>query len=224
MKDIPIFPTEYGVASLFLKEIPYRGIAYIRVQDVQPGCLKQLIEECGDFCRAAGAERIYATGHPELEDYTLHCVVERMTLGQDGPCAPTAQLWPVTEATVSQWREIYNDAMKNIDLAVTQTKLDENEICQSGGAYFVHAGEEMLGIGWVREDCLLAVAAAQPGQGRRVTQTLMSLIDGPQVWLEVASTNARAKGLYQKLGFVKTGETTRWYKVFEKMPLSGKNT
>lgn len=213
MKDIPMFTTEYGVASLFLKEIPYRGIAYIRVQDVQPGCLKQLIRECGEFCRAAGAERIYATGHPELEAYTLHCVVERMTLSREQPCAPTAQLWPVTEATVSKWREYYNEAMKHIDLAVTQTGLDEKEICQSGGAYFVHAGKEVLGIGWVREDCLLAVAAVQPGQGRRVCETLMSLIDGPRVWLEVASTNGRAKGLYQKLGFIKTGEIARWYNI-----------
>lgn len=213
MKDIPMFTTEHGVASLFLKEIPYRGIAYIRVQDVQPGCLAQLIRECGEFCRAAGAERVYATGHPELEAYTLHCVVERMTLSREQMCAPTAQLWPVTEATVSQWREYYNEAMKHIDLAATQTGQDEKEICQSGGAYFVHDGKDALGIGWVWEDCLLAVAAVQPGQGRRVCETLMALIDGTQVWLEVASTNERAKRLYHKLGFIKTGEITRWYNI-----------
>ena len=62
MKDIGIFPTEYGVASLILREIPYRKEAYIRVQDVQPGALVQLLNECGDFCRACGAQTILWTG------------------------------------------------------------------------------------------------------------------------------------------------------------------
>lgn len=211
MKDIPMFTTEYGVASLILKEIPYRGIAYVRIRTVQLDALKQLLAECVSFCRAAGAERVYATGHEQLQDYPLHCVVEQMTLGQDGSGNPGAQLWPVTEETVSKWREIYNEAMKHVDLAVTQTGLDEKEICQSGGAYFVHEGNEILGIGWVEKDSLLAIAAAQPGQGRRVMETMMSLIDGPQVRLEVASTNLRAQRLYQRLGFLKTGESGRWY-------------
>ena len=33
MKDFPVFTTEYGVASLILKEIPYQGTAYITLQD-----------------------------------------------------------------------------------------------------------------------------------------------------------------------------------------------
>ena len=37
MKDFPCFATDDGVASLILKEIPYRQEAYIRFQDVQPG-------------------------------------------------------------------------------------------------------------------------------------------------------------------------------------------
>ena len=33
MKDFPVFTTENGVASLILKEIPYRGEAYIHLRD-----------------------------------------------------------------------------------------------------------------------------------------------------------------------------------------------
>ena len=35
MKDFPLFTTENGVASLILKEIPYRSEAYIILRDTQ---------------------------------------------------------------------------------------------------------------------------------------------------------------------------------------------
>ena len=43
--------------------------------------------------------------------------------------------------------------------------------------------------------------------------TLMSLDEGGQITLEVASTNERAIRLYERLGFVKTREINRWYRV-----------
>ena len=61
MKDFPMFTTEYGVASLVLREIPYRGEAYITIQDsLEP---EKLLEECISFCRICGAEAVYAKGH-----------------------------------------------------------------------------------------------------------------------------------------------------------------
>ena len=69
MKDFPCFATDDGVASLILKEIPYRQEAYIRFQDVQPGRFAPFLQECVSFCRMAGAEKIYAQGHEELSQY-----------------------------------------------------------------------------------------------------------------------------------------------------------
>ena len=61
MRDFPVFTTENGVGSLVLKEIPYRKVAYITIQDsLFP---EAFLSECVDFCRAVGAERIYACGH-----------------------------------------------------------------------------------------------------------------------------------------------------------------
>ena len=51
MKDIPIFDTDTGVSTLLLKEIPYRQTAYVKVQSVQPGGLREHLEECVSFCR-----------------------------------------------------------------------------------------------------------------------------------------------------------------------------
>ena len=70
MKDIPVFTTENGAASLILGEIPYRGEAFVRIQDsLEP---ESLLKECVSFCRMCGAERVYASGHPCLEALPLH--------------------------------------------------------------------------------------------------------------------------------------------------------
>ena len=59
LKDIPMFDTETGVSTLVLKEIPYKQVAYVKVQSVQPDGLKAHLQECVSFCRMCGAERIY---------------------------------------------------------------------------------------------------------------------------------------------------------------------
>ena len=43
--------------------------------------------------------------------------------------------------------------------------------------------------------------------------TLMSLVEGAGMTLEVASTNEKAIRLYEKLGFLRTAEKVRWYRV-----------
>ena len=69
MRDFPMFTTENGIASLILKQIPYWGSAYIRIQDSKEP--EMLLAECVDFCHCAGAQKIYATGHSVLEKYPL---------------------------------------------------------------------------------------------------------------------------------------------------------
>ena len=63
MKDFPVFTTENGAASLVLKEIPYKKEAYITLRASQAP--QALLEECVSFCRACGAEKIYATRSEE---------------------------------------------------------------------------------------------------------------------------------------------------------------
>ena len=213
MKDVPCFATENGVASLVLREIPYRQEAYVRIQDVQPGALPALLEECVSFCRMAGAEKIYAGGHDGLTLYPLHAAVYEMRGRAWVDREKLENLFPVTADTVARWRSLCNERMRRTDCAATQTAGDEKEILESGGAYFVHRAGELLGIGWLRGTELLAVCSAKPGAGERVMHTLMSLTEGAQITLEVASTNGRAIRLYEKLGFIRTGEKARWHRV-----------
>lgn len=213
MKDFPFFTTEYGVASLVLKEIPYKEEAYITLRDAQPGHEEDLLAECISFCRMAGAEKIYAAGHAWLERYPLYTSVYEMRGEARTDGEKLENLFPVTDATVAQWRQIYNEKMRHVDCAATQTAFDEKKIVTSGGAYFVHHEGELLGIGWLDGSALLAVCAAKPGAGERMMHTLMSLVEGDQMTLEVASTNERAIRLYERLGFIKVREKQRWYRV-----------
>lgn len=212
MRDIPFFTTDSGVSSLILKEIPYRRTAYIRVRDVQPEGLRTHIEECASFCRMAGAEKIYAAGHGALARYPVHTAVVEMRGTAWVDQGKLACLFPVMEETVSGWREYYNRRMAEVDNAGTLEVRDEQRILESGGAYFVHRNGALLGIGWLENGELLAVAA-EKGMGEAVMHTLMSLVEGADIRLEVASTNARAVRLYEKLGMVKTREISRWHTV-----------
>ena len=211
MKDFPMFDTEFGIASLVLKEIPYKGIAYIILREAWDP--ENLLKECVSFCRMCGAEIICASGHEILENYPLYTTVMEMQGEAAVEKAALKSLFPVTETTVTQWRNLYNEKMRPIDNAATMTASDEKRILESGGAYFVHEDGDLLGIGWLADTELLAVAAAKPGVGRVVLNTLMSLIEGAQMRMEVASTNERAIRLYEKMGFIPTKEISRWYKI-----------
>ena len=209
MRDIPVFTTEYGVASLVLKEIPYKGTAYITLQSsMQP---VELLKDCIDFCRMAGAERIYATGHTALEQYPLYTTVIKMQQLRDNLSEGDACLFPVTEQTAEQWRGIYNEKMKTVPNASTMTRQDMKECVSQGGCYFVHKGDDLLGIGLLRGEQIAAIAACVPGVGETVLRTLCNAQFSETVTVEVATNNVPAMRLYERLGYQKTAELSCWY-------------
>lgn len=213
VRDFPIFDTPYGVVSLTMKEIPYRACAYIRILSVFDGNVEALLRECVDFCTACGAERIYATGDRYLEDYPIHTAVLEMRGEARCDAEHIANIFPVTQETVAHWRAIYNERMRNTDNASTLEARDEGEIIASGGAYFVHERGELIGIGWLGDGELRCIASCVRGGGMRVMHTLLSVAEGAELRLEVASTNARAISLYEKCGFLPVKELATWYRV-----------
>ena len=210
MKDFPVFTTEYGVATLVLKEIPYRGIAYIIIRDSrQP---EELLKECISFCRMCGAEKIYARGHEVTQNYPYSCSIYEMRGQIRVDESKVEHLWPVTKESISRWRQLVNERMRNVDNAGTLEQKDEGEIL-SGGAYFVHHSGELLGAGWLAEGELKVLISSKPGAGERVCHTLFSTVPEQQIKLEVASTNERAIHLYERMGFLQVAELSRWYRV-----------
>lgn len=211
MKDFPVFTTQNGVASIVLREIPYKGEAYITLRDTLAP--EAFLNECIDFCKIAGADKIYATGHKFLEKYMLHTVIVKMqqlrvNLSEEDGC-----LFPVTEQTADQWRSIYNKKMKSVSNASTITLEDMRKHISQGGCYFVHKCGNILGIGLVNDERIEAIAACERGAGETVLRTLCNAIFSEMVTVEVALTNIPAMRLYERLGFQKTAEISKWYAI-----------
>lgn len=211
MKDFPMFTTEYGIASLILREVPYRQEAYIVIQSSEEP--EALLQECVSFCRVCGAEKIYARGHELLEQYPLHSIIYEMRGAVRVDESKVRHLWPVTEDTIGKWRSLLNERMAGVDNAGTLEKAGEKEILETGGAYFVHQNGTLLGAGWIVGGELLLLAAFQKGAGETVLHTLLSTVPDPSVKIQVVSTNHRAIRLYERAGFVKAQEIRRWYRV-----------
>ena len=211
MKDIPMFTTEYGIASLILGEIPYTGVAYIRLQTTQQP--EQLLQECIGFCRACGAETFYVTGDPYLERFPLHTAVIEMRCAISSLPQTDAALFPILPETLAQWREIYNQKMKNIPNAAYLSEKAAKAMLEAGDGYFIHRSGTLLGIGKASGGKVEAVASVQKGAGRDVVLALCSLLTEDTVSLEVAAANEKAVSLYESLGFTATRELSRWYRV-----------
>ena len=212
MRDFPMFTTENGVGSLVLKEIPYCGAAYITIQSSSNPT--DFLNECVEFCRVVGAEHIYACGHENLQKFTLYTTVIQMSAPWEMIPETDACLFPVTEQTLNRWKEIYNERMKNVDNAAYMSDKAAKDMLKRGDGYFIHRDGELLGIGIASDDRIDCVVSVVPGMGREVVSALIRALMCDRVVLEVASTNFRAIRLYESLGFIKTAEISRWYKIF----------
>lgn len=211
MKDIPVFDTENGIASLFLREIPYRQRAHIKIQSSQDP--EKLLEECIAFCRMCGAEWIDAAGHDYLEKYPLITSLYAMTCPKAALGETDACLFPVTEETVDQWVDICNDRMKDIPNCAWMDRAQGLEMLKEGDGYFIHKDGVLWGIGRASGEMIDTVISVVPGKGEAVLLALASLLDTDVVRLQVASENHRAIRLYERLGFIKVKELSRWYRV-----------
>ncbi len=211
MRDFPLFTTEYGVASLVLKEIPYQESAYILIRDsLEP---EKLVAECVSFCRACGAERIYATGDPVLEKWPFFTAMLEFRCALASLPDTDAALWPVQEQTLSQWREIYNRKVKNVPNGAWMTEAGGIEMLKKGDGYFIHRGDTLLGIGRACGGRIDWVASLLPGAGREVVAALAHALAEDTATLTAASANEKAICLYQSMGFLPVQELSRWYRV-----------
>jgi ribosomal protein S18 acetylase RimI-like enzyme len=92
---------------------------------------------------------------------------------------------------------------------------DGKELLQKGSAYFVHRDGELLGIGVAGGNFIDTVITVKSGAGESVVRALASILTEDTVRLMVADVNTRAVRLYERLGFVKVKELSRWYLVYE---------
>lgn len=212
MRDFPVFTTEYGVGSLIFKEIPYQGRAFVKIHDVSNA--NAFLAECISFSRMAGAEQVYASGHPSLAQYPFHTAIIRMRVCREALPDTDACLIPVTEPHLSDFKDIYNRRMAGIPNASYMTDQDAEQMLRNKEGYFVHRNGTLLGIGMAAGETIRTVISCAPGGGREVVLALNHALSGEFAELDVASENQKAIRLYEQLGFVKIKELSRWYKIF----------
>lgn len=213
LKNIPMFTTDSGVASLILDEIPYKAEAYIRIHSASNP--DKLIKETVSFCKAVGADVVFAAGHDFLERYPLHTQILRMECVKAALPTGTVKLQPVEESTLLQWCEIYNTYMKNVPNAATMTHGKAKGLLRNN-CFYVYENGTMLGIGMVSDKGIDAIVSLVRGRGMDVMLALCTAVRCAVVSVEVASNNIPAIKLYQKLGFTRKETISKWYCVSRK--------
>ena len=218
MKDIPIFTGQFGIATLILREIPHKRWAYVMVRSAREGKLEALVEECGQFCRMAGAERVLATADepltflPHVHDM-LELICDRTALP---PLEAPVELVPVDGENWLQFRSIYNALFRKIPNAVTYTEGDLPRVLEQGRAYLAMERGRAAGIGVCQGQELSAIGVLPDfrGLGMRLALTLLASMPGETLALRVSSSNGPALRLYEKLGFRRNRVLSQWYQIY----------
>ncbi len=200
MRDIPLFTATNGMATLILHEIPFRGDAFVWIRTVY-GSVEGLIKECEGFCKAAGADRVYFSGEPDLSAYPVYArliyrCVERSIL-------PTTEAVAVPVESSDLWLEQYRHAFRSVPAAQSTPPED--------GRYDIRMDQEQIGIGQIQGGMLLSVASLRPGMGVHCVSALAALGQGSTLRLVCAEENAPAMKLYDKLGFSRDEVKEVWY-------------
>lgn len=209
MRDFPIFVTASGVASITLSQIPYTKKAYVRIQ--QSSDPKTDLEACTSFCYGAGAEEIFITGHPICEGYACSNRILLLQTDKKRIADTDACLFPVTEKTWDQWRDIYNQKSVRIPNAAWLSLFDRDQHLKEGDCYFIHREHELLGIGKASGGRIAFIASVQKGAGAQVLSALCHAVTEDVVQVEVAEQNRKAMDFYQRIGFLPVKELARWY-------------
>ena len=94
-----------------------------------------------------------------------------------------------------------------------ETDFFGRELLAGGDGYFIHRDGKLLGIGKASGNFIDTVISVQPGLGETGVLALAELLTEDTVELMVAGANERAVRLYERMGFLKVKELTRWYRV-----------
>ena len=212
MKNIPLFTTQSGIASLILEQIPFNKTAYIRIQSSMD--LEIFLQECVVFCRAVGAEKIYAAGEGLTEKDGPCASVIRMVRERTGIPEGTLNLIPLNREHLEIFRSIYNRTMCKIPNASGMSVQDIEGIYEDGSGYLVYQFEEMVGIGIANGEWIHTIISLKKGMGEAIMRTLISALAGVWVRVELIDSNLPAKTLYERMGFSVYETVSKWHRIF----------
>lgn len=216
MKNIPVFTASAGVATLILAEIPYKQTAYILIRSVwtDPAAL---LDECGRFCRMAGAETVYASwedqllpGEPVYEMLSMSCRKAELP-----PPSGPLELVPLTPENSQAYLSIYNHCFRLVPGAATYTERDLKRLYDTDMAWLARKDGHFAAIAEISREGLegIGVLPEFRGLGFDLAATVLQMVPSLTVSLKVASTNAPALRLYERLGFSAGPVISRWFRI-----------
>lgn len=207
-----MFTCEYGMASLILREIPFRQEGYVLLRAAF--CDRAaLLRACDRFCRAAGAERVYFRSEREEPNFERYAGLCERTVAKSTLPPTEAVAVPLCAEDGEQWAELYNRLFRTVPAARSCTSADLREILAERQGYFVLRDGERIGLGRLRANELAALAATKRGAGRDVLCALATQIDAPTVRLICAEENHPAMELYSRLNFTLDPPREFWYAI-----------
>lgn len=218
VNDIPVFMAQNGAASLILREIPHRSIAYVQLRRIQ--ALAPLVAECAEFCRGCGAETVLVSQGPEPLPGLVHDHdMLRLRVQKDAlpPLTDPVPLLPMTEENDAIYQRVYNRCFAGVSNAATYDRAQIRRIYQKNQqAFLALDGDIPCGMGELHGNELAAVGLLPEFRGkglsRALTLSLLALCPGPTVELTAASDNEPALGLYDSLGFTVFQRLSAWYR------------
>ena len=218
MKNIPMFTSAYGMATLILREIGWSGHAYVLIRSVWEGKAAELLEECRGFCRAVGAEEIYASWDTEeLPADHAYDMIE-MTCEKAALPAPRkpVELEQVTPETAEDYLRIYNACFRTVPSAASYDRKSLEPLYGEDLAWLAKVDGQYAAVAEISKEGLegIAVLPEYRGLGFDLAAAVLQMVPSKTVKLKVASTNTRARELYDRLGFADGPVVRRWYRVF----------
>lgn len=203
------------MASLILKEIPYSGAAYVLVRSVWNGQTAALLEECAAFCRAAGAERVYASdGKNDLPSEHAYDMVMLTMQREDLPHSDCfAELEPISAQNGAEYLAVYNACFREIPGAASYGKKDLQRLIEHKSGFLTRKNGVCAGVAELENDELagICVLPEYKGLGYDLALTALKRLETPVVRLKTASTNKKALSLYHRLGFGNETLISRWW-------------
>lgn len=217
MQNIPIFTAANGMASLVLREIPYSGTAYVMLRAVWNGKTEALLEECGGFCRSAGAETVYASdGMNDLPADHAYDIL-RLYLCRQAlpPLQRQVELVPVSAENGSAYLRIYNACFRTVPGAASYDRKDLKRLMEQGTGFLAVDRGEFAGVVELERDGIagIAVLPTHKGLGYDLALTALHRLQADVLQLKVADTNIPALKLYRRLGFGEDTTVSRWWRL-----------
>ena len=216
MKNIPMFTSPYGIATLILREIPWSGSAYVLVRSVWNDQAAALLEECRGFCRAVVAKAICAAYDTEELPAEPAYDMIRMTMSKAVlPETAAIELVPLDRENSSAYLEIYNRCFAAVPSAASYDEDSLKPLYGEDLAWLARVDGKYAGVAEISKEGLegIAVLPEYKGLGYELALAVLNMVPSPVLRLKVASTNVRAIALYRRLGFSAECVEKRWFRL-----------